>query len=199
MEEIKGWFAGRLPDEWFEGPADITLDTEEIVLVGTLPAGGLPDDTPAAKAAAQAARVKRFREVTRDHRIRIAREAEHRYGRQISWGAECGEHRELFTTLALPVMTRLRMPERKVLDTLVAAGVARSRSDALAWCVRLVGEHEDSWLADLREALRRVQQVRAGGPARDQQGIDTSGLNQRSKPKAGKNAAPTARAPSNRV
>ena len=35
-------------------------------------------------------------------------------------------------------MTRLRMPERRVLDTLVDAGVARSRSHALAWCVRLV-------------------------------------------------------------
>ena len=164
MEEIKGWFAGRLPDEWFEGPADITLDTEEIVLVGTLSADGLPDDTPAAKAAAQAARVKRFREDTRDQRIRIAREAEHRYGRQISWGAECGEHTELFTTLALPVMTRLRMPQRKVLDTLVAAGVARSRADALAWCVRLVGEHEEEWISSLQDALDKVRQVRAEGP-----------------------------------
>ena len=43
-------------------------------------------------------------------------------------------------------MTRLRQPQRMVLDTLVDAGVARSRSDALAWCVRLVGQHEDDWL-----------------------------------------------------
>jgi len=163
-EEVRGWFAGRLPDDWFEGPPEITLDTEEILLVGRLSADGLPDDTPAAKAAALAARVKRFREDTRDHRIRIAREAEHRYGRQISWGAECGDHRELFTTVALPVMTRLRMPQRKVLDTLVAAGVARSRADALAWCVRLVGEHEEEWINSLQEALDRVREVRAEGP-----------------------------------
>ena len=163
-DEVRGWFAGRLPDDWFDGTPDITIDTEEILLVGRLPADGLPDDTPAAKAAAEAARVKRFHEDTRDHRIRIAREAEHRYGRQISWGAECGEHRELFTTLALPVMTRLRMPQRKVLDTLVAAGVARSRADALAWCVRLVGEHEEEWIASLQEALDRVREVRAEGP-----------------------------------
>jgi hypothetical protein len=70
----------------------------------------------------------------------------------------------MFTTLSVPVMTRLRQPQRLVLDTLVDAGVARSRSEALAWCVRLVGEHEDSWLADLREALRHVQQVRSEGP-----------------------------------
>src|SRR3954452_19830219 len=162
--EVRGWFAGRLPDDWFQGPPDITLDTEEILLVGQLSTEGLPDDTPAAKAAALAARVKRFREDTRDHRIRIAREAEHRYGRQISWGAEAGEHRELFTTVALPVMTRLRMPQRKVLDTLVAAGVARSRSEALAWCVRLVGEHEEDWINSLQEALDRVREVRAEGP-----------------------------------
>src|SRR2546423_9873378 len=162
--EVRGWFAGRLPDDWFDGPPEITLATEEILLVGRLPAEGLPDDTPAAKAAALAARVKRFREDTRDHRIRIAREAEHRYGRQVSWGAECGEHRELFTTVAMPVMTRLRMPERKVLDTLVAAGVARSRADALAWCVRLVGQHEEGWINELRDALVRVKEVRAEGP-----------------------------------
>jgi len=163
-EEVRGWFAGRLPDDWFEGPPEITLDTEEILLVGRLSATGLPDDTPAAKAAALAARVKRFREDTRDQRIRIAREAEHRYGRQISWGAECGDHRELFTTLALPVMTRLRMPERHVLDTLVSGGVARSRSEALAWCVRLVGQHEEEWIRDLQDALVKVREVRAEGP-----------------------------------
>ena len=163
-EEVRGWFAGRLPDDWFEGQPEITLDTEEILLVGRLAADGLPDDTPAAKAAALAARVKRFREDTRDQRIRIAREAEHRYGRQISWGAACGDHRELFTTVALPVMTRLRMPERHVLDTLVSGGVARSRSEALAWCVRLVGQHEGDWLQELQDALVKVRQVRAEGP-----------------------------------
>jgi len=162
--EVRGWFAGRLPDDWFEGPPEITLDTEEILLVGRLSADGLPDDTPAAKAAALAARVKRFREDTRDHRIRIAREAEHRYGRQISWGAEVGDHRELFTTVGLPVMTRLRMAERHVLDTLVSGGVARSRSEALAWCVRLVGQHEEEWISDLQDALQKVREVRAEGP-----------------------------------
>jgi hypothetical protein len=62
-------------------------------------------------------------------------------------------------------MTRLRMPERAVLDTLVDAGVARSRSHALAWCVRLVAEKQDEWLKDLREALTHVEKVRSEGPA----------------------------------
>jgi hypothetical protein len=166
-EEVRGWFAGRLPDEWFAGPPEITLDTEEILVVGRLSADGLPADTPAAKAAALTARAKRFREDTREQRIRIAQEAEHRYGRQISWGAEVGDHRELFTTLALPVMTRLRMAERHALDTLVSGGIARSRSDALAWCVRLVGQHEGEWLQELQDALVKVRQVRAEGPQAD--------------------------------
>ena len=61
-------------------------------------------------------------------------------------------------------MTRLRQPERQVLDTLVEAGVARSRSDALAWSVRLVGDNSETWLAELREALTAVQKVREQGP-----------------------------------
>jgi hypothetical protein len=70
----------------------------------------------------------------------------------------------VFTTLSLPVMTRLRMPERSVLDTLVAGGVARSRSDALAWCVRLVGMHQADWIQGLREALVKVDEARRKGP-----------------------------------
>lgn len=68
-------------------------------------------------------------------------------------------------SLAAPVMTRLRQPQRLVLDTLVDAGVARSRADALAWCVRLVGQHEGDWLAELREAMTHVADVRSRGPA----------------------------------
>ncbi len=124
-----------------------------------------PDAGAKAERDAMAAgRSRRFREETRQVRIAIAREAELLFGRKVSWGVACEGLKVMFTTLSVPVMTRLRQPERRVLDTLVDAGVARSRSDALAWCVRLVGEHEDSWLAGLREALRRVEQVRSEGP-----------------------------------
>jgi hypothetical protein len=61
-------------------------------------------------------------------------------------------------------MTRLRMSERSILDTLVAGGVARSRSEALAWCVRLVGQHQADWINGLREALIKVDEVRSKGP-----------------------------------
>jgi hypothetical protein len=164
-EQLRAWFTGRLPDDWFANAPDVRLDREEITVVGRLddPATE-PDSAEAERAAAADGRARRFREETREHRIEIAREAELRFGRKVSWGVICGDRKVMFTTLSVPVMTRLRQSERRVLDTLVDAGVARSRSDALAWCVRLVGEHEDSWLAQLREALRRVEAVRAEGP-----------------------------------
>jgi hypothetical protein len=96
--------------------------------------------------------------------MRIADEAQRRFGRKVSWGATCGDVHMSFTTLAVPAMTRLRMQERAVLDTLVDSGVARSRSHALSWCVRLVAERQDEWLEDLREALTHVERVRREGP-----------------------------------
>jgi hypothetical protein len=161
-----GWFAGRLPDGWFTGPPEVTYDREEVLVLGSLPAPDLgPDADDDARAAAIASRVEAFREETRATRMAIADAAEARFGRKVAWGVECGGHREVFTSLSVPVMTRLRMQERAVLDTLVDASVARSRSDALAWCVRLVGQHQDEWIAKLRDALVAVKQVRAEGPA----------------------------------
>jgi hypothetical protein len=164
-EKLRGWFSGRMPGDWFTEPPDIRHDREEISVIGTLsPPEAAPGTTEAERAAAIDGRSRRFREETRQLRMEIAHEAELRFGRKVSWGVNCGARRVMFTTISVPVMTRLRQSERLVLDTLVDAGVARSRSDALAWCVRLVGQHEDSWLADLREALRHVVQVRSAGP-----------------------------------
>jgi Arc/MetJ-type ribon-helix-helix transcriptional regulator len=163
---LDGWFAGRLPDEWFTGPPEVTADREEILVVGPLAEPDYPKKSDAdAKAAAQRARIQRFREDTREARMKIADEAEQRTGRKVAWGAQCGDERRVFTSLAIPVMTRLRMPERQVLDTLVGAGVARSRSDALAWCVRLVRDHEGEWIQELRNALVAVEAARASGPS----------------------------------
>ena len=131
-------------------------------VVGTLP--DVEGVSEGGAGAAREGRIRQFREDTRDARIKIAREAEHRYRRKVSWGARCGDQEELFTTASVPIMTRLRMPERQVLDTLVEAGVARSRSHALAWCVRLVGQNESEWIAKLKEALTSVQAARAEGP-----------------------------------
>jgi hypothetical protein len=165
QDELTGWFAGRLPQGLFTEAPTITSDREEILVVGEIGDPELPADaTDATKASARSARIARFRGETRDARIQVAREAERLFGRKVSWGARCGGVEELFTTLGVPVMTRLRLDDRHVLDTLLDAGVARSRSEALAWCVRLVAQHQADWIDSLRSALTGVQKVRAEGP-----------------------------------
>lgn len=165
-EQIRGWLSGRLPQEWVASTPDIAIDRDEVTIVLALPDIEIADDTNDAEAqATRAGRATAFREETREARMTIAREAERRFDRKVSWGVVLGEHRVLFTHLAAPVMTRLRQPQRAVLDTLIEAGVARSRSEALAWCVRLVEQHEDEWLSELREAMAHVAGVRERGPA----------------------------------
>ncbi|HYY78344.1 MAG TPA: hypothetical protein VFD04_04055 [Actinomycetes bacterium] len=153
--EVANWLGGRIPAGWFAAPPEVLVDGEEILVVGTLPDDPATDPEEAAV---------RFREETREQRIRLATELQRRWRRKVSWGVACGGERLLFTTLSVPVMTRLRMPERRVLDTLIDAGVARSRSDALAWCVRLVGRHQSDWIRELQDALVAVRRVRAQGP-----------------------------------
>jgi hypothetical protein len=156
------WFAGRLPDAWFDGDPTVVVDREEITVIGKLADPEKPEKEESEARAS--GRVSRFREETRSERMNIADEAQDRYGRKVSWGVEVGDERILFTHIAVPVMTRLKQPERQVLDTLVDAGVARSRSDALAWSVKLVGEHTEEWLAKLRDAMSAVDDLRAEGP-----------------------------------
>jgi hypothetical protein len=164
-QQIKAWFTGRLPDGWYAGAPEVSVDDEEILVVGTLPDLALePNASDEDRKTAEAARITRFREDTRDERMRVAEEAQGTFGRHVSWGASVGGSKQLFTTASVPVMTRLRIDERQVLDTLIDAGVARSRSEALAWCVRLVGENEGSWISDLRSAFEQVERVRAQGP-----------------------------------
>jgi hypothetical protein len=153
IREVTAWLGRRLPDGWFAGPPEVTADGDEILVIGPLPGGGDPME-----------RARRFREETREPRMLLAAELERRFRRKVSWGVDCGGERLLFTNLSVPVMTRLRLPERRVLDTLIDAGVARSRSDALAWCVRLVGTHEADWIRELRSALVAVKKIRAQGP-----------------------------------
>jgi hypothetical protein len=155
---INDWLQGRLPDDWFDS-FTVVGDREEITIVGTI---GAPDS---GSAEGEAGRIRRFREDTRSARIAIARELESSTGRKVAWGVTCGETTQIFTRLSVPVMTRLSQPQRMVLDTLVESGVARSRSDALAWCVRLVARHQGEWLSDLDSAMEAVRTVREKGPS----------------------------------
>ena|SRR2546430_12005549 len=164
-DEIKGWLAGRIPADWFKSTPEVRVDREEIWVVGTLADVSL--DGEASKesvGAARSGRIKQFREETREQRMAIAEEARQQFGRIVAWGVRIGDTQEMFTHLALPVMTRLRLPEREILDTLINSGVARNRAHALAWCVRLVERNQKEWLGELREAIAKVGQVRQQGP-----------------------------------
>ncbi|MGY5045286.1 hypothetical protein ACWDE0_06445 [Streptomyces sp. 900105755] len=168
-DKVRGWFAGRLPDGLFEELVEVTVDREEVTVIGRIPGPELADGaSDAEREGAVQGRIQEFRERTREGRMAVAREAEHQFRRKVSWGVECSGQRALFTHVAAPVMTRLRQPEREVLDTLIAGGVARSRSEALAWCVRLVQRHTDDWLTELRDSLEHVERVRSQGPDADQ-------------------------------
>lgn len=164
-EDATAWFVGRLPEGLYLGVPHVSVDREEIIVIGEIAAVDLPaDDDQAVNEAAIAGRISRFREDTREQRIAVASEAQARYGRRVAWGARIGNTEMVFTSLSTPVMTRLRQSERQVLDTLVDSGVARSRSDALSWAVKLVGEHTEEWLTNLRQAMADVDTLRSTGP-----------------------------------
>jgi hypothetical protein len=154
-----------VPAGWYSSSPTITIDSDEIQVVGTLAPPQLPEGAGEDEVrVAEQARISGFREESRLARMRIADEAQPAFRRAVSWGAVCGGSRVLFTTAGVPVMTRLRMDDRQALDTLIDAGVARSRSEALAWCVRLVAQHEAEWIRELRDAMSAVEEVRNKGP-----------------------------------
>lgn len=164
LDELAAWFAGRTPDQWFEGAITVRADRDEIIVTGCLATpSASPEGDEAASIAAQS-RINAFREETRLDRMKIADAAQQRFQRHVSWETTCGEVQELFTNASVPVMTRLRFDQRQVLDTLIDTGVARSRSEALAWCVAQVGEHQSEWIDRLREAMSEVERIRSQGP-----------------------------------
>jgi len=153
-KELLEYISPLLPDEWFDGAPTLMADDDEVLIIGRLKEGS-PGGMDAGK----------FRELTRKERMRIAKQVQPTLQRSVAWGVRVGDSTIVFTSLGVPVMTRLRITEREVLDTLVSAGVAKSRSDAVAWCVRFVGQREEAWLGELRESLEGVSKVRAAGPS----------------------------------
>ncbi len=162
--EAAAWFSGRLPDGWYDGPVTVRCDRDEILVHGRLSEpSAVPEGDDALRVAA-AARIDGFREQTRGQRMQIAEAAQARWRRTVSWTTTCGPVEADFTTAAVPVMTRLRFDQRHVLDTLIETGVVRSRSEALDWCVRQVGEHQSEWIDRLKEAMTEVERIRGEGP-----------------------------------
>lgn len=168
VAELSAWFAGNVRDDWFTEPVGVHFDRDEIVVTGSLAAPRVEDGVDADAAAN--ARMDGFRENSRDARIGIAARAEVKFERKVSWAVTCGEMEQSYTVASVPVMTRLHMDERKTLDTLIDAGIARSRSEALAWAVRLVADNEADWIEKLRSAMTEVEELRNQGPDSQQSG-----------------------------
>lgn len=145
---VARWFGPRLAARGLPEPDQVEVDRDEILLVVPL-----PHNVNAAE----------FRESTRSQRMTWAREAEETFGRKVSWGTLRDGARRLFTTVRAPVTAQLAMAERRVLDTLISAGLATDRADAVGHCIRLVGEHEADWLGDLRDGVAAAP---AGRPER---------------------------------
>jgi len=160
--ELNAWFAGQIPDDWFTEPVSCRVDRDEIVVTGALVMPKVTDEDDPAVAARS--RIWAFREATRDDRIAVAQRAEATWHRSVTWAVTIGDEAETFSSANVPVMTRLGFDDRHVLDTLIDAGIARSRSEALAWCVRLVGDNEETWIQDLRAAMTDVERLRHEGP-----------------------------------
>ncbi|MFV0260099.1 MAG: hypothetical protein ACK5PP_16810 [Acidimicrobiales bacterium] len=170
-DQAASWFTDQIPDQWFDAPIDVRCDRDEIVVTGRLADPGSDDPGPAgsttpgsAGSGDHVARIEQFREQTRSQRLANADVGQQRWRRVVSWGAECGPVTVRFSNVAVPVMTRLRFDVRQVLDTLIDAGVARSRSEAMAWCVRQVGDHQSEWIERLRDAMIEVERIRNEGP-----------------------------------
>jgi hypothetical protein len=160
-QEIQRWLQERLPAQLLAGTPEVSVYDDEVVLL-------LPIATDSAEAAAGddtreagLRQIGRRREETRRLRIQIAQELQEIVGRPVAWGMRVGDTSALFTTRSAPVMTRLGRAERDVLDTLVAAGVADTRSSALAYTVRAFAAEHADWLAEVRTAIEQVDQVRA--------------------------------------
>lgn len=89
--EIAGWVSGTIPADLYAGPPTVTVDDDEILVVGPVAAPEVPAGLDAdGVTEARRARVRAFREETRGARIGVAQQAEVRFARTISWGATAG-------------------------------------------------------------------------------------------------------------
>jgi hypothetical protein len=160
--ELQNWIQQRLPANLVASAPEIATYEDEVVIMVPIAAAGMDADlTGDERRQAEYKLIAQRREETRLLRIRLARELQKEFGRPVAWGMRVGETEALFTTRSAPVMTRLGRAERDVLDTLVAAGVADTRSSALAYAVRAFAAEHAEWLAEVRTAIAQVEQVRA--------------------------------------
>jgi hypothetical protein len=57
-----------------------------------------------------------------------------------------------------PVMARLRAPELEIVDTLISAGIAPNRAEAVRWALARIGERPA--YAQLRERTSEIERLK---------------------------------------
>jgi hypothetical protein len=152
-EELQSWLAQHLPVALAAGPPQVRRYDDELVIILQI--------VPPADLGETHALIARMREESRSLRMQLAGELERSQKLPIAWGMRAGNTEMIFTSRTVPVMTRLARAERDVLDTLVSAGVAETRSSALAYTVRAFAAEHGEWLADVRQAIAEVERVRS--------------------------------------
>ena len=154
-EMLTNW----LPATVLAESPEIIEDDDELLIVLNLGTAGVTGEADARKQSEQE-QIDRRRDETKSTRIRIGNRLGRATGKAVSWGMKVGDTRQLFTDNTSPVMTRLSRPERQVLDTLIAAGVANTRSAALGYIVRVFGEEHQDWLNEVQNAMSHVASLR---------------------------------------
>ena len=159
--ELQAWLHARLPSSLMVEPPHIKAYRDEIVIMLHLGSPPSSEGDSEQQQSAEQEMIAQQREMSRPMRMKLAKQLQKRLGKTVSWGMRAGASEMLFTTRTVPVMTRLGRAEREVLDTLVAAGVAETRSSALAYTVRTFALEHVEWLNEVREAIEQVEQVRS--------------------------------------
>jgi hypothetical protein len=78
-------------------PVTVTVEDDQIVVLGALPESELPQVSDEEREGAASGRIARFRHESRGERMLIAREAEERFQKNVTWGATLGGVTKRFT------------------------------------------------------------------------------------------------------
>jgi hypothetical protein len=164
-DEIKSWLLEQLPSSVLASDPEINIESDELLVILHVAVDSVTGEGEA-RAQSERALIDRLRTETRALRIHLGRSINRTYGMIVSWGMQAGETLQRFTSnTTVPVMTRLTRTERHVLDTLIAANIANTRSTALSYIVRtFAAEHRD-WLNEIQGVARHMARLRKQVPS----------------------------------
>ncbi len=151
--EVRQWLNEHLK-ELYPEPVEASIVDGELLIMGRLPVEGEVAEEDARN------RINQHREESRPQRVDLAQELQRLTGLPVAWGVRYGQVTAYFSSLRVPVMTRLGRAERDVLDTLIRGGIARNRSQAVNWAIQAFARGQRDWLRQMREAVNSLSNIR---------------------------------------